>query len=149
MVECVVTSSFETRELFFQAARQGADQLRQVANRLPSASKTIVIEVDGVRFEVPQAVLQGVVDVLETVITDESEVGDTVGEMTPQQAADALGMSRPSVMRLLAKGLLSSRLVGAHHRLIGAEVLNYKVRHSAARKVALQNIADITEEYGF
>jgi excisionase family DNA binding protein len=132
-------------------ARRGADHLRPLVDHLPSNHDTIVMEVGGARFEVSGDVMKGVMDVLDAVVTNTSNSSEEVSEeeLTPQQAAGILRMSRPSVMRLVEKGILSVRLVGSHHRLVRAEVLDYKKSNRTARREALQNLADLTEEYQF
>ncbi len=48
-----------------------------------------------------------------------------VDEISPQEAADILRMSRPSVMRLIEKGVLHPRKVLSRNKLSRAEVVAY------------------------
>ena len=53
---------------------------------------------------------------------------------TPEQAAAALGVSRPMVVRWIREGLLEDRPVGTHHRIPAESVLALRrARHSAGR----------------
>lgn len=47
-------------------------------------------------------------------------------QLTPQQAANLLGVSRPHVMKLVREGTLTATQVGAHHRLDLGDVLAYR-----------------------
>ena len=64
-------------------------------------------------------------------------------ELTTQEAADLLNVSRPFLIKLIDQGELSCRKVGRHRRLKAADVFAYKEQMSAGRKSALQEIADI------
>lgn len=70
-------------------------------------------------------------------------------EISPQEAADILRMSRPSVMRLIEKGLLHPRKVLSRNRLSRAEVVAYQIEHSRQQREALHNLVALTEEYDF
>ena len=70
-------------------------------------------------------------------------------ELSPQEAANILKMSRPTVMRLIKGGILRSRLVGSHHRVGRSDVLKYQNEHGLRRRVALDELAQMTEEYDF
>jgi excisionase family DNA binding protein len=72
-----------------------------------------------------------------------------VDEITPQEAADILGMSRPSVMRLIEKGDLHPRKVLSRNKLSRAEVVAYQSRLSRQQRQALDNLAALSEEYDF
>lgn len=52
-------------------------------------------------------------------------------DLTTQEAADILGISRTYVVRLVDDAKLPARLVGTHRRLRAADVLAYKARRDA------------------
>ena len=64
-------------------------------------------------------------------------------ELTTQQAADLLNVSRPFLIKLIDEGALECRKVGRHRRLRAADVFAYRERISKGRKAALQALADI------
>ena len=47
-------------------------------------------------------------------------------KLTTQQAADLLGVSRPTVVRLITDGMLPAERVGNRHRLLLDDVLAYR-----------------------
>jgi hypothetical protein len=70
-------------------------------------------------------------------------------EISPQEAAGILQMSRPSVMRLIAKGLLHPRKILSRNKLSRTEVVNYQIEHSRQQRQALSNLVALTEEFNF
>ena len=52
-------------------------------------------------------------------------------ELTTQDAADILGISRTYVVRLVDNGKLPAHLVGTHRRLRAVDILAYKTRRDA------------------
>ncbi len=70
-------------------------------------------------------------------------------EVTTQQAADLLTISRPSLIKLLdAQALPYERSRGGHRRIRFADVLAYKQRRSETRRAALADIARMGQSYG-
>lgn len=56
-------------------------------------------------------------------------------EVTPEQAAELLGMSRPTVVQRIRQGDIKARMVGAHHRILMSEVLAFLSREDEQKAV--------------
>jgi excisionase family DNA binding protein len=75
-------------------------------------------------------------------------VAPTDVEITTQQAADLLNVSRPYLVSLVEKGELPVRKVGNQRRLPLADVLEYKARNRANRLEALRELTALDQELG-
>ena len=68
-------------------------------------------------------------------------------ELTTQQAADLLGLSRTYVVRLIDQGSLPAHMAGTHRRLQASDVLAYRERR-AAKLAALEELTGADEDLG-
>lgn len=104
---------------------------------------------DGTLVELPTAVAQALTEVLEAAADGERAlVLRASQELTTVQAGAVLGVSRPTVVRLIDAGKLSARQVGAHRRLSLGEVIAYREASAARRGAALDRMARQAEDLG-
>jgi excisionase family DNA binding protein len=69
-------------------------------------------------------------------------------EMTTQQAADLLNVSRQYLVRLLDEGRLPHTKIGRHRRVRIEDVLSFKDQRDRERKASLDALSQVSEEFG-
>jgi len=100
-------------------------------------------------LDLPPVVTQLLVDILkETAAGKAVSLVSVEREITTQQAASLLNVSRPYLVGLIEKGELPARMVGNQRRLPLQDVLVYKAATRAKRKAGLDEIVAFDQEFG-
>ncbi|MEW6168639.1 MAG: helix-turn-helix domain-containing protein [Pseudomonadota bacterium] len=125
---------------------------RQLARLLPKGHKSLRLVTDDNRHEmitIPPGALRLMVDVLTqlgqgrgvTIIPEKAE-------LTTQEVADYLNVSRPYVVKLIESGKLPARTVGTRRRVAFEDLVRFDEADRKARRAALDEIARIDQELG-
>lgn len=99
--------------------------------------------------EIPTTALRLLIDIL-----SEMAEGNTVNlihihaELTTQEAADILNVSRPFLVKLLDDGLIPCRKVGTHRRVLYRDLHEYKQRIDRERERTLDELTAQAQELG-
>lgn len=92
--------------------------------------------------EVPRTVLTALAHVLDSFAHGEGvTLVPAHVELTTQQAADALGVSRPFLIGLLDAGQIPYRMVGTHRRIKTAALVRYLREDDAHRSAIADELA--------
>ena len=126
-------------------ARKAADKLKAVAE----ANEGVKITLDGkedkkIIVPLPARAVAIIYEVLEAMAnrTPMSLIPHDA-ELTTQQAADSLNVSRPYLIRQLEENKLQYRKVGSHRRVRFADLIEYE---KACRNDQNKALADLNEE---
>jgi excisionase family DNA binding protein len=105
---------------------------------------------NGATVQLPKTAVDGLIEMLEAVAEGQAAtVVRTPREVSTQQAATVLNMSRPTVVKLTEDGVLPSRKVGSHRRITLADLLAYRDDIVARRRALLDQMSRDAEELGF
>jgi excisionase family DNA binding protein len=126
------------------AAEAGPRLAAAIGGATPAAPRIMVGE-DAV--ELPAVALRMLADILAQLADGKAvTVVPYDAELTTQQAADFLNISRPYVVTLLERGELPYRKVGTHRRVLFKDLLAYQGRSRIARAAALDELTAEAQE---
>ncbi len=128
-------------------AEQGSRLLAACIGRGPTARLRVI---DGEKdITVPVAALHLLVDILAQMARGNAvTVVPINAELTTQQAADFLNVSRPFLIGLLEQGKVPYRKVGTHRRVRFDDLVKYREVSLADQKAAADELTRQAQELG-
>jgi len=123
--------------------------VRKVAPDRSGAGAYKLVTPTGEVTELPESVvllLERIVEVLAR--GDAITVVPTGKELTTQQAANILNVSRQYVVRLLDDGRIPHRKTGTHRRIRMEDLLAYKRQRDRGRMASLDDLSRLSQEFG-
>jgi excisionase family DNA binding protein len=129
-----------------KAARALAELLPPDA---PGARLSLLNQASGAAAELPPAVIAMLRQFLEQLGTGRSvSIIPADSELTPNEAADYLAVSRTFVLKLMDTGQIPFRRVGAHRRLRFADLREYEKGQRSRADAAMDEMAQINQKLG-
>ncbi|MEO1386702.1 MAG: helix-turn-helix domain-containing protein [Cyanobacteria bacterium J06634_6] len=116
-----------------------------------SAAQLKVVEKDGSEqaVAIPASAYQLLVDVLTQMSQGNAVTLIPVhAELTTQEAADFMNVSRPYLIKQIEAGELACRKVGRHRRIRFDDLVAYKKQTDADRARAIDEMVALSEEMG-
>ena len=113
------------------------------------APKCQLVGPNGEAIALPPSIFYVLERVAEVLARGDSITVVPVGrEVTTQQAADLLNVSRQYLVRLLDEGRIPFRKTGKHRRLRIEDVLAFKEKRGKDRRAGLRELSQMTQEFG-
>lgn len=130
-------------------ARENKDILDRIASNLKKSTKEVEIGVRGEKdhVKIPVSAFQHLNTIIDLMAQGKAiTVNPVDAEITTQEAADLLNVSRPFIVKLLEKGEIPFHKVGSHRRIKLKVFIKYKNRYKKQQREALDELAKQAQE---
>ena len=115
----------------------------------PEGTHAALVTPDGTTLRLPDAVFDVLLQVFAAMRAGRAvHVAPLRQQLTTQEAADLLGISRPTLIKLLDAGEIPYETPSRHRRIMLADLLAYKERRRAEQDAALDELTSLTEDMG-
>lgn len=123
------------------------DGLVALVRRISPDQSAELIGPDGSRIPIPARVYEVLREVVMAMARGQAvTVAPHNQRLTTQEAADLLGVSRPTLVKLLNDGLIPFDQPGRHRRVQLQDLLAYQERRRNDRLAALDELVEVSEE---
>ncbi|WP_433299650.1 excisionase family DNA-binding protein [Actinoplanes sp. CA-030573] len=145
----VAMSPVSPDEESIAVAAEALPRVQEYLRTHPSGPAVVRVVDDGEGDEL--VVPRGAVELLARVLAHMANghgvsVVPEHAELTTQQAAALLNVSRPYLIGLLEAGVIEFRKVGTHRRVLAGSVLTYKHRDDMRRRAAADELAQLAQD---
>ncbi len=131
-----------------ESEHRALDEIERALVRV-SDQRALIVGPDGKQTELPESLYSVLVRAAQELRRGRGVSILPVGlELTTQQAADLVNVSRPFLIRLLEAGQIPYHRVGTHRRIRLDDLLAYRRRRSEERREMLAGMAAEAQDLG-
>ena len=128
-------------------ARLARESSRQLSAYMKQDLRVRITDRDGPDIELPAAAVGLLIHLLtQMAVGNAITLMPTHAELTTQQAADLLGVSRPFLVKLLDERKIPYKKVGTHRRILFSHLMTYKDQMGATRHQILDELTQQAQE---
>lgn len=133
------------------AQKQEANSIRQLEHILSlQGSSAKLVGVNGEAITIPESVYQVLRQVVHAMALGQAiSIAPQEHEMTTQQAADILNVSRPYLIKLLEQEAIPYIKVGSHRRIRYQDLITYKQQRDTKHSNCLDELIQESQDMGF
>ncbi len=135
-----------------KAVEQARTALRELEEVRPKENEAVTVDVDHgqpISVIVPREAFEQFRVILGHIANGNAvTIVPVHAELTTQQAADFLNVSRPFLVGLLEAGRISYRKVGTHRRIKFADLMAFKQEDDARRRGVLDELTADAQDLG-
>lgn len=126
-----------------------ADELSKKITALSKVKKVVLnIKIEDQILNLPESVSTLLLTLLKEIAQGNAvSIIPTRNELTTQEAADLLNVSRPYLVSLLENGEIPYRKVGTKRRIAVQDLLNYKHKNDQERLKVLDKLAEEAQKH--
>lgn len=108
-----------------------------------------LVGADGSQVELPESILHMLRRMVHHLARGQVlSLVPTGNELTTQEAADLLNVSRPHLVKLLEQGDIPYTKTGTHRRVRFADLVTYKRKRDLTRRQGLDDLTRVSQELG-
>ncbi len=130
--------------------RDVLERIEDLYEQEPASTIKFITPSEEEVIEIPDSVMRVVRSVVHLMARGEAvSVVPVHRELTTQQAADLLNVSRQYLVRLLERGEIPFTKTGTHRRIKFGDLIEYKRHRDEHRRSKLDELTRLNEELGF
>ncbi|HLG71314.1 MAG TPA: excisionase family DNA-binding protein [Chloroflexota bacterium] len=108
-----------------------------------------LVSPDGGEFIIPETVYEAIRNIVNLLAEGDSfQLVPVRKQLTTQQAADLLNVSRPYLIKLLERDAIPFQKIGTHRRIAFEDLMRYKRERTKERRGALRELSLLAKEFG-
>jgi len=129
---------------------QEAQLIKQMERILSEDSQAKLVGSNGEQLVIPESLCRVLCQVMHAFVLGQSiSIVSQEQEMTTQEAADFLNVSRPYLIKLLEQGKVPYNKVGSQQRLTLLDLMKYKEDRDVKRREGMKELSQFLQEEGF